>query len=189
MNLNGEFTLDDKEKFLLLKIARETIVEYINTGKTLQYDNKELPTAIIQSAGVFVSLHKKNGELRGCIGRFDSDEPLYRLIQLMAISSATRDFRFNPVTMDEMSDVEIELSVLSPLHMIQSPDEIELGKHGIYMKKENKSGTLLPQVAVQNDWTKEQFLGHCSRDKAGIGWDGWKDAELYVYTAIIFSEK
>jgi AMMECR1 domain-containing protein len=78
--------------------------------------------------------------------------------------------------------------VLTPLKKIQSADEIELGKHGIYMKKGYHSGTFLPQVATDTKWSLEEFLGHCARDKAGIGWDGWKDAELFVYEAIIFSE-
>ena len=85
-------------------------------------------------------------------------------------------------------DIKIEISVLTPLKRINSPDEIILGKHGIYMKKGYNSGTFLPQVANSTGWTKEEFLGHCSRDKAGMGWDGWKTAELYTYEAIVFGE-
>jgi AMMECR1 domain-containing protein len=75
------------------------------------------------------------------------------------------------------------------MRKIQSPDEIVLGKHGIYIKKGSHSGTFLPQVATQTKWTLEEFLGHCAHDKAGIGWDDWKDAEIFVYEAYVFGEK
>jgi hypothetical protein len=129
------------------------------------------------------------GQLRGCIGQFITDKPLYKTIQEMAISSSTKDYRFSPVKADEINKIEIEISVLSPLKLIKSIDEIEIGKHGIYIKKGYASGTFLPQVATETGWTKEQFLGHCSQDKAGMGWDGWKDADIYIYTADVFSEK
>jgi hypothetical protein len=138
-------------------------------------------------AGAFVTL-KEKGELRGCIGRFTSDIPLYKVIQEMAIASSTEDTRFSPVSPAEVDQLEIEISVLSPMKGVYSPDDIILGKHGIYIKKGYFSGTFLPQVATETGWNKEEFLGHCARDKAGIGWDGWKDADLYVYEACIFSE-
>jgi AmmeMemoRadiSam system protein A len=140
------------------------------------------------NCGAFVTL-LKNGELRGCIGRFDSSEPLYRVVQHMAIAAATEDNRFPQVSRDEIGSLEIEISALTPMRKISSADEIELGRHGIYIKKGNRSGTFLPQVAIETGWTKDDFLGHCARDKAGLGWDGWKDAEIYVYEANVFSEK
>ena len=91
-----------------------------------------------------------------------------------------------PVTSDELADIDIEISVLSPMRRIQSIDELQLHRHGIYIKKGYRSGTFLPQVADEVNWTKEEFLGPCAQDKAGIGWDGWRDAELYVYEAIVF---
>jgi uncharacterized protein (TIGR00296 family) len=106
----------------------------------------------------------------------------------MAIASATQDYRFTPVVSDEISNLEIEISVLTPLKKIKSIDEIVLGKHGIYIKKGLRSGTFLPQVANTPGWTLDDFLGHCAQDKAGIGWYGWKDAELYTYEAIVFEE-
>ena len=87
-----------------------------------------------------------------------------------------------------MKDIDIEISVLSPLRKIQSIDEFQLGQHGIYIIKGEHRGTFLPQVAEETGWTKEEFLGHCARDKAGLAWNGWKDAELYVYEAIVFGE-
>jgi len=106
----------------------------------------------------------------------------------MAVASATQDYRFTPVQANEIEGLEIEISVLSPMKRITDIDEIILGRHGIYIKKGNAAGTFLPQVASETGWTKEEFLGHCARDKAGIGWDGWKDAEIYTYEAIVFSE-
>ena len=132
-----------------------------------------------------MSLHK-HGRLRGCIGHFGEDYPLYEMVADMARAAAFEDPRFMPVTRDELKDLDIEISVLTPMRRIQSLDEFELHRHGIYIKKGYRSGTFLPQVADEVNWTKEEFVGHCSRDKAGLGWDGWRDAELYVYEAIVF---
>jgi AmmeMemoRadiSam system protein A len=132
---------------------------------------------------------KIDGDLRGCIGRFDATEPLYKVVQQMAIAASTQDSRFPEVTPAEFKEIDIEISVLTPMRKISSIDEFQLGKHGIYMKKGFSSGTFLPQVATETGWTKEEFLGHCAQDKAHIGWNGWKDAELYVYEAYVFGEK
>jgi hypothetical protein len=153
-----------------------------------EVDSRKLSESLRRYAGAFVTLHK-NGELRGCIGRFDATEPLYAVVQKMAVAAATEDYRFSPVTQKEINDIDIEISVLSPMRRVNSPDEIEMGKHGIYIRKGNRSGTFLPQVATETGWTKEEFLGHCAQDKALIGWDGWKDAEIYIYEAYVFSEK
>lgn len=87
-----------------------------------------------------------------------------------------------------MPEISIEISVLTPLKRINDISEFDYGKQGIFIRKGRRSGTFLPQVAKETHWTKEEFLGHCARDKAGIGWDGWKDAELYTYEAILFGE-
>jgi AmmeMemoRadiSam system protein B/AmmeMemoRadiSam system protein A len=180
-----ELSATDKER--LLDIARETINTYIKTGKVPDIKTSGMSSALLTPAGAFVTLHKQ-GKLRGCIGRFNADIPLYKVVQEMAISSAVRDYRFSPLVSDELDDIKIEISVLTPLKRIYSPDEIILGKHGIYITKGSRSGTFLPQVANNTNWTVEEFLGTCSRDKAGIGWDGWKTAELYTYEAIVFEE-
>jgi AmmeMemoRadiSam system protein A len=138
--------------------------------------------------GAFVTL-KINGELRGCIGRFTSDEPLYEVVNQMAEASAFEDGRFNPLTKKEFEKTEIEISVLGPLKKIKDTSEIVLGKHGIYIKKDFRTGTMLPQVAIEQNWNLDQFLGYTSRDKAGIGWLGWKDAEIYIYEAVVLEEK
>jgi MEMO1 family protein len=182
------FLISQEDRTTLLKLARETIAGYNATGKIPDVQTEKLSPVLKTKAGAFVSLYK-NKALRGCIGRFDPDQPLYKVVQDMAVASSTRDTRFNPVESDELAQIKIEISVLTPLKKINSPDEIILGKHGIYMKKGYNSGTFLPQVAKSTGWTKEEFLGHCSRDKAGMSWDGWKTAELYTYEAIVFGEK
>jgi AmmeMemoRadiSam system protein B/AmmeMemoRadiSam system protein A len=182
-----DFELTAEDKKILLGIARNTVEEYVENREVPPVDAKGFSSNLLTNTGAFVTLHKK-GNLRGCIGRFEPDIPLYQVVQDMAVSAATRDFRFSPVKSDELDDIDIEISVLTPLKKINSVDEIELGKHGIYIKKGYSSGTFLPQVATQTGWSLEEFLGHCSQDKAGLGWDGWKDADIYIYEAIIFSE-
>jgi AmmeMemoRadiSam system protein B/AmmeMemoRadiSam system protein A len=182
-----DFELTAEDKKILLDIARNTVEEYVENREIPPVNTRGFSSNLLTNTGAFVTLHKK-GNLRGCIGRFEPDIPLYKVVQEMAVSAATRDFRFSPVKSDELDDIDIEISVLTPLRKIDSVDEIELGRHGIYIKKGYSSGTFLPQVATQTGWSLEEFLGHCSRDKAGIGWEGWKDADIYVYEAIIFSE-
>ncbi|MBU8892371.1 MAG: AmmeMemoRadiSam system protein B [Bacteroidales bacterium] len=183
-----KFILSDHEKQNLLEIARTTIVEYLEKGKTPVIDKSLITKAMETKCGAFVTLHKK-GELRGCIGRFVADEPLYIIVQKMAVAAATEDSRFTVVKNEEMHDIDLEISVLTPLEKIESVDEIEMGRHGIYIKKGFSSGTFLPQVAIETGWTKEEFLGYCARNKAGIGWEGWKEADIYIYEALIFGEK
>lgn len=187
-NDSEEFILNKEEKTYLLEIARTTVDEFILNGKTPKIVKERLSDNLKMPCGAFVTLHKE-GKLRGCIGRFTPGQPLYKVVQEMAIAASTQDHRFTKVEVDELNDIDIEISVLTPLKKINSIDEFELGKHGIYIKKGYNSGTFLPQVAHSNKWTKEEFLGHCARDKARIGWNGWKDAELYTYEAIIFDEK
>lgn len=185
-NSGFDFTRDEKTR--LLKIARNTIERYLR-DRRIPDDNATSYTESMKiHAGAFVTL-KEDGALRGCLGRFSSDMPLYKLIREMAVASATEDTRFDPVKIGEIEQLDIEISVLSPMKKITSPKEIILGKHGIYIKKGSSSGTFLPQVATETGWTIEEFLGHCARDKAGIGWNGWKDAELFIYEACVFSEK
>ena len=183
---NASFALSDADKKVLKEIALQSIKDSLD-GKRCS-DNSSLFTihsSLNQKCGAFVSLHK-HGHLRGCIGHFGEDYPLHEIVAEMARAAAFEDPRFMPVTRDELDDLDIEISVLTPMRRIQSLDEFELHRHGIYIKKGYRSGTFLPQVADEVNWTKEEFVGHCSQDKAGLGWDGWKDAELYVYEAIVF---
>ena len=187
MTNDNDFILDDEDKQILLDIARKTVDEYIQNRNTPEINTDGFSQSLMTPAGAFVTLNKDEN-LRGCIGRFTPTEPLYKVVQDMAISASTKDYRFPQVTSKELEDIEIEISVLTPLKKIESIEEIELGKHGIYIKKGMQSGTFLPQVADKTGWSLEEFLGHCAQDKAMIGWDGWREAEIYTYEAIIFSE-
>jgi len=179
------FTLSDADKNVLKEIAFNSIRDSLD-GKPIAQPIVNSQLSILNSkCGAFVSLHK-HGRLRGCIGHFGEDYPLHEIVAEMARAAAFEDPRFMPVTRDELDDLDIEISVLTPMRRIQSLDEFELHRHGIYIKKGYRCGTFLPQVADEVNWTKEEFVGHCSQDKAGLGWDGWRNAELYVYEAIVF---
>lgn len=180
----NSFSLSSEAQKELLEKARQAIDKYIETGKR---SNPVPPVSggiLNEKVGVFVSVYV-NDELRGCIGNFAKDETLNDLVQQMAVSAAC-DYRFENLQKDELDNLELEISVLSPLKKIESEKEIELCKHGVFIKKGMNSGTFLPQVAKKTGWNLEEFLGHCSRDKAGLGWDGWKEAELYTYEAFVF---
>jgi len=177
------FSLSDEEKRKLKEIALTSIRDSLD-GRRIA-EPKGLTKTLESKCGAFVSLHKQ-GRLRGCIGHFGEDTALHEIVAEMARAAAFEDPRFMPVTREELNDIDIEISVLTPMRRIQSLDEFELHRHGIYIRRGYRSGTFLPQVADEVNWTKEEFVSHCAQDKAGIGWDGWRDAELYVYEAIVF---
>jgi AmmeMemoRadiSam system protein B/AmmeMemoRadiSam system protein A len=183
----NQFTILEEEKKELLKKARTSISTFVNTGEKGQLQPPESSGMLNEITGAFVSIYI-NGKLRGCIGGFAQKKTLNDLVQDMAVS-ASHDRRFDPVKPEELENMELEISVLSPLKKISSPAEIELSKHGIYIKDGLSSGTFLPQVATKTGWTIDEFLGHCSRDKAGIGWNGWKSAEIFTYEAIVFRDE
>ena len=185
---NQNFTLTEEEKKQLLNISRQTLQKYIIKNETPKIDKKDLTENLLTHAGAFVTLNKQKN-LRGCIGRFTANEPLYKIVQQMTKAAATEDSRFSTVTQDELQNIQIEISVLTPLLKIAHINEIKIGKHGIYIKKDFRSGTLLPQVAVSNKWSVDEFLGYCSKYKTGLEWDGWKNAEIFTYEAIVFQEK
>jgi AmmeMemoRadiSam system protein B/AmmeMemoRadiSam system protein A len=180
-----KFTKEEADK--LISIARNSIRSRLFDNKKLTVNPENLPAVFKRNMGAFVTL-KIDGNLRGCIGRFTSPDPLYQVVGQMAISSAFEDSRFSPLTKAEFEKTEIEISVLGPLIKINNINEIVLGKHGIYIKKDFRSGTMLPQVATENGWTVEQFLGYTARDKAGLGWTGWKDADIFIYEAVVLEE-
>jgi len=105
----------------------------------------------------------------------------------MSYSAAAHDNRFPVLRLEESGQIKIEISVLSPRMAIEGPEEIEIGKHGIFMELGTKRGTLLPQVAIEQHWSAEEFLGNCAQYKAGLDWDGWKSARLYIYEASVFN--
>ena len=183
----SSFQLSDDDRRLLLRIARGSIEKAVMGDHAWATDTSRLSPTLRERCGAFVTL-SEDGRLRGCIGHFGSDIPLYKAVEEMAVAAATEDPRFMPVGKGELDQIHIEISVLTPLKRIHDIKEFQYGRQGIYMRKGYHSGTFLPQVAQEVNWTKEEFLGHCAQDKAGIGWDGWRDAELYTYEAIIFEE-
>ena len=177
--------LTKKERKELLKIARETVVEYVT--------NRKVPTVVTTSPGLnlhsgcFVTI-KQKGELRGCIGNFISEQPLYLLVQEMAVSAATRDPRFYPMKSEDLADFTLDISVLSPLERAASVEEIQVGTHGIYIVKGSNRGVLLPQVATEYGWNRDQFLQHTCI-KAGLPQDAWQgECDIYIFSAQVFGE-
>ena len=140
-----------------------------------------------QKHGLFISLYNKT-ELRGCIGRFNPDELLPDLISILIKQVAQNDYRFPPVTKSEVDDIIIELSILSEMRKIADVSEIIPGKHGVFVRKDNKHGTYLPQVASKNGWSGFEFVEHCAIHKAGLRKDEWLDSEIFIYEAIVISE-
>jgi AmmeMemoRadiSam system protein A len=185
MDSQVAFTKDEINQ--LFSIARNSIHKMLFENKRLTIEPSNISPNLKKCMGAFVTLNI-DGNLRGCIGQFTSTEPLYEVVNQMAVASAFEDMRFNPVSKEEFNKLKIEISVLGALKKINNISEIVLGKHGIYIKKDFRSGTMLPQVATGNHWTLEQFLGYTSRDKAGLGWDGWKNADIYIYEAVVLEE-
>jgi AmmeMemoRadiSam system protein A len=181
------FALSTKDKRDLLNIARTTLEQYIRNGIIPKFDTTQFSEALKTKAGAFVTL-KIGDKLRGCIGRFQPNDPLWSVVQQMAIAAATEDPRFTPVQPDELDKILIEISVLTPLRRVHSPDDVVIGKNGVYCRYGFQSGTLLPQVAVEQGWDAEQFVRYCCRYKAGLDERCWEYAELYVYDAIVFDE-
>jgi AmmeMemoRadiSam system protein A len=183
--MKNKFTLSEKEKSTLLEIVQNTLNNHVGNDKLEKIAEEKLTENLKLNVGAFVTIYN-DGQLRGCIGQFMPNIPLYKIVQELAISASTYDNRFTPVSVDELDDISIEISVLTPLQKITSIDEIEIGRDGIYIIKGGRSGTLLPQVASDNNWTSLQLLEYCSEHKTGIGKNGWKKAELFIYQAIVF---
>ncbi len=177
--------LSDKEQKLLLEIARESITSFITDGQTPE--RKVATKKLLAPQGCFVTI-RNNGELRGCIGIFVAERPLFQMIQEMAVSAATRDPRFYPMKQVDLNSFKVEISVLSPLKMIERTEEIKVGMHGLYLEKRAMRGVLLPQVAVENRWDRETFLCQTCL-KAGLRHDEWREgAIIYTFKAQVFGE-
>ena len=177
--------LDSLDKISLLKLARKSIEQYL-TSETLPLP-RNLTPLMKTRRGAFVTL-KKHGELRGCIGSMVENLPLYNVVGKMALQAAFNDNRFHPLEIGELSQVELEISVLTPLAKINNADEIVLGRDGVVLKKGNKQAVFLPQVAKEQGWSKEQFLTQLCY-KAGLNATDWETATLYTFRAEVFSEK
>ncbi len=179
--------LSREEKEALLKLARQTI-EARCQGKPAPKPEATSPR-LKEHRGAFVTLHKK-GELRGCIGHIVGVRPLVESVAEMAEAAAFHDPRFPSVRAEEVRELEIEISALTPMRRISDPKEVEIGRHGLYMKRGSRSGLLLPQVATEQGWDRTLFLEGTCR-KAGLDRDAWKDpaTEIYIFSADIFQEQ
>ncbi|HQJ15359.1 MAG TPA: AmmeMemoRadiSam system protein B [Candidatus Omnitrophota bacterium] len=181
----GHMLLNQQQRAKMLDLARRSIETYLKTGKKLQVTEND--PVLNKEMGAFVTLHEK-GNLRGCIGNMVGRQPLYLTIRDMAVEAATGDPRFPPVRAGELKDIDIEISVLSPLERVSSADKIEMGVHGVLVRRGFNSGVFLPQVATETGWSKEEFLSQLCSQKAGLPADAWKDknTELYIFTAEVF---
>ncbi len=179
-------SLSADEKKLLLKLARSSIRAHLQ-DKSLP-PLKDAPPVLGEPRGVFVSLHR-HGQLRGCIGYLEAVMPLGQAVQEMAAAAAFRDPRFSPLREEELADLDVEISILTPMQRISKVEEIEVGKHGLYIERGYYRGLLLPQVATQYKWNRQTFLEQTCC-KAGLPPDAWKDTatRIYTFTAEIISE-
>lgn len=178
--------LTRQEQTELLKIARDTIVSYVASGHVPVIESGL--HGLHQHAGCFVTI-KQKGALRGCIGNFISDQPLFQLVQELAVSAATRDSRFCPMNTADLGDFKIDISVLSLLMKAASVEQIQVGVHGIYIIKGNYRGVLLPQVATEYGWNREQFLRQTCI-KAGLPENAWQgECDIYIFSALVFGEE
>ena len=179
--------MNEAQRHMLLGIARNT-VKAVVTGAPVPQPHSDEP-ALTAPCGCFVTL-KSRGRLRGCIGQFVSDRPLIELVVEMAEASASKDPRFfdHPLMARDLGNLEIEISVLSPLERTEDPLSLRLGVDGIYITRGYASGCFLPQVATETGWTREEFLSYCCLHKAGLPADAWKDpkTEVYLFTAEVF---
>ena len=178
--------LTDVEKKALLEIVRKTIEARL-AGKSIPefHIGSE---ALKEKKGAFVTL-KKHGHLRGCIGYIEARNQLYKTVGEMALSAAFDDPRFPPLKLDELKDMTVEISVLSPFKEVKDIDEIKVGVHGLYITKGSHSGLLLPQVATEYEWDSLTFLEETCC-KAGLRRDAWKDmdAKVYIFSAEVFGQ-
>lgn len=176
--------LTEADQQTLLCMAREALVGYLNSGEIPEVP--EPAETLRQPCGAFVTL-RKGRNLRGCIGVIAANNPLYTTVRECAVWAAVQDTRFPPVTIRELTELNLEISVLSPLSDIAS-ENIEVGRHGLIISHQGLRGLLLPQVAVQWKWNREEFLEETCR-KAGLPTDAWRQgARIQAFTAQVFEE-
>lgn len=176
--------LTESQQETLLRLARQALEESVRTGRLGEIEKPA--DAPEEPCGAFVTLHKR-GHLRGCVGYIESAKPLYQTVRECALAAALHDTRFDPVEPEELPDLHLEISVLSPLADI-SPEEVQVGRDGLIVSRGFQRGLLLPQVAVEWKWDRETFLSETCR-KAGLPSDDWRrGARIQAFTAQIFAE-
>jgi AmmeMemoRadiSam system protein A len=182
-----EFQLGPDEKREILRIARSTLSEFLLSGRIPP--GKPHRKSLLGGAGAFVTLRRKSGDLRGCIGTQLEETPLYRTVQEMAVAAATRDPRFPPMAFAELEEVLVEVSVLGDRAPVRSIADVEVGRHGLSITCRGMRGLLLPQVAHEGGWTAEEFLRRVCV-KAQLPEQAWESSEAEVerFTAQVFDE-
>jgi len=177
--------LNSADRRILLAFARRSIQQLL-TSETVPLP-RDFSPALESKQGAFVTL-SKNGELRGCIGQMVADLPVCQVVGAMAIQAAVNDRRFNPLSISELPDIEIEISLLTPFKPIASAEDFVPGRDGIMLKKDGRSAVYLPQVAPDQGWNRQQTLDQLCH-KAGLPKGSWKkDAQLFIFQANVFSE-
>ena len=180
------FQLTENEQQLLLQIARDSVQSHL-LKRPLRLPDV-VSGVLTESHGIFVSIHE-HGELRGCIGNVNPVEPLLQTASGCAIAAAVGDPRFMPLMLEELPEVDFEISVLSPMEQVHDVSEIQVGKHGLFISKDHSRGLLLPQVAAVYGWDRERFLDETCK-KAGLGLGAWKNgAAVYRFSAFVFGER
>lgn len=179
--------LGAQEKSLLLQIARQAVEA---AAARRQFEVPPVPESLRDPAAVFVTLKTLSGDLRGCIGTIDPDRPLAEAVAEMARSAALYDPRFPPVVPEEVPELSIEISILSPRRRLMEIDELQPGHHGLIVERGPFRGLLLPQVATEWGWTREEFLAHTCA-KAGLPPHAWKEADtdIFVFSAEVIEEE
>jgi AmmeMemoRadiSam system protein A len=178
----GRFSREDRRR--LLQEARRAVSEALAGRPAVPVE----PEGVLGlRAGAFVSFHR-HGELRGCIGHPDGDQPLAAVVARCAVAAATGDPRFPPVTPDELEDCAIEVSVLGPIEPVQDAADIIVGRHGLIVEQGRHRGLLLPQVAREQGWNRDTFLAQTCA-KAGLPGDAWKrGAKILKFEAEVFGD-
>jgi AmmeMemoRadiSam system protein A len=181
--------LSQPHRTQLLRIARESISANLG-GNPLDLELHAFDEPLKRPAGAFVSLHSgKGGDLRGCIGTIHAVAPLVQSVASNAVNAATRDPRFYPVHRDELPSLHIEISIMSPIEMLASIEELVIGRDGLIVSRGSRAGLLLPQVATDYGWDRETFLRHTCL-KAGLPDDAWRSPECRIerFSAEVFGE-
>lgn len=179
------FTLTQEQKVQAKEIATLALHEAVRYNRRVSIETKSLFAPLMEPLGAFVTLYLDK-KLKGCIGEFEPHKPLYEVIIDMAIAASRYDKRFEPLRSEELENSSLEISVLTPRKAIESLEEIELGRDGIYIEYGQKSGTYLPHVAMQMQWSKEEFVQSCCLEKAGLTLEECKSAKISIYQAIVF---
>jgi AmmeMemoRadiSam system protein A len=173
----------------LLRIARESIQAAL-AGRRAPVDPSTLDPELNQPSGAFVTLHGADGDLRGCIGSIQAIEPLSQAVASNAYNAAFRDPRFYPVRPDELPELDIEISVMSPIELVTDVNAIEVGRDGLIISRGGRAGLLLPQVATEQGWDRETFLSQTCV-KAGLPSDAWRSpgCRIEKFSAEVFGEQ